>query len=168
MQRLWNKVAKTSPDECWPWKAYRNGCGYGTIQCDGRSLLAHRVVYELTVGPIPPGMNVLHSCDNPACCNPDHLWTGTQADNIADMYAKGRGNVGRRMTAEAIAKREITFARNNSRGGKPVTEETKAKMRATWARNKSRFGRIVTEETKIKIAAGQRKRWEMRRNHEGD
>ena len=147
MQRLWDKITKSGDNECWPWTAYRNACGYGTFQMNGKSLLAHRVVYQLTHGPFPAPMRVLHRCDNPACCNPSHLWLGTQSDNVADMNAKGRnGNVGRRMTAEAIAKREVTYARNKSRFGRITTEETKAKMRATWLRNDSH-----------------RKRWETRR-----
>jgi hypothetical protein len=51
---------------------------------------AHRVAWTLANGPIPAGMHVLHTCDNPPCCNPGHLWLGTQADNMADMARKGR------------------------------------------------------------------------------
>jgi hypothetical protein len=140
-QRLWTKIAKASKNECWPWLAHRNEHGYGTIQSGRKSLLAHRIVYELVHGPFPMPMKVLHRCDNPACCNPAHLWLGTQADNIADMNTKGRnGNIGRRMTADAIIKREITFARN-----------------------KSRFGRKMTDKTKEALNRDPQKRWETRR-----
>jgi hypothetical protein len=116
-ERLWRKVDKRGPDECWPWTAGSNKTGYGTIQAEDKSrpFLVHRVAYEAVTGPIPAGMCVLHRCDNPACCNPAHLWLGTQLDNIADMNAKGRhGNVGRKMSAEAKAKRAITNKQNNS------------------------------------------------------
>src|SRR4249920_2252189 len=129
-QRLWAKVIKAGENECWLWNAHCNACGYGTIQLDGRSLLAHRVVYEITHGSIPVGMNVLHRCDNPACCNPAHLWLGSQVENIADMNAKGRnGNVGRGMTAESIAKREATYQRT---GGRQKLWETRRKNNPNW------------------------------------
>lgn len=67
---------------------FRNG--YGQIEHCGRALRAHRVAYELANGPIPLGMVICHSCDNPRCVNVDHLFIGTQADNMADMVAKGR------------------------------------------------------------------------------
>lgn len=130
--RLWPKIAKAGPDECWIWTASRNATGYGTIQAEGglRPLLSHRVVYELTCGPIPAGMNVLHRCDNPACCNPDHLWLGSQIENIADMNIKGRnGHLGRPMTAEAIAKRKATCLRNDSHRKR---WETRRKNNPDW------------------------------------
>lgn len=91
--RLWAKIQKAGPDDCWLWLAHRNPGGYGTIGSGGKHgtmLLAHRVAYEEAVGQIPPGLHVLHRCDNPPCCNPAHLWVGTDADNVADMQAKGR------------------------------------------------------------------------------
>lgn len=95
--RFWEKVDKRGLDECWPWLAGTDGRGYGTIG-PGREhvsdLKAHRVSYELNVGPIPAGMHVLHHCDNPPCVNPAHLWVGTDADNMHDMLAKGRGRWG--------------------------------------------------------------------------
>jgi len=78
---------------CWEWQGFRDRGGYGRIARGGHaegSLATHRAAWEVTYGPIPDGMWVLHKCDNPPCCNPDHLFLGTAADNNADMRAKGR------------------------------------------------------------------------------
>lgn len=66
--------------------------GYGRIRVDGKSWLAHRFSWVLANGPIPEGMYVCHRCDNPPCINPEHLFLGTQTDNMRDMAAKGRWN----------------------------------------------------------------------------
>ena len=91
--RFWKKVA--IPDDlggCWEWTAGKDPGGYGRIQCPSAgSLLAHRASYELHYGPIPPGMVIMHSCDNPGCENPAHLSAGTQALNCKDRGEKGRG-----------------------------------------------------------------------------
>ena len=94
-ERFWSKVDIRNPNECWEWKAGRFIDGYGQFSKDNKSLHAHRVAWELTYGPIPKGMCVLHRCDNPCCCNPAHLWLGTIADNNADRDRKGRGNAPR-------------------------------------------------------------------------
>lgn len=65
--------------------------GYGQLKGDGSALVrAHRAAWTVTFGPIPEGVYVLHSCDNPPCCNPHHLWLGTALDNTRDIIAKGR------------------------------------------------------------------------------
>lgn len=77
-------------DGCWEWTGQRDPRGYGRMHVDGRPMLAHRVAYLVTYGSIPPGMAVLHKCDTPKCVNPEHLFLGTQADNVRDMHNKGR------------------------------------------------------------------------------
>ena len=88
-KEFWDRLTRCA-DGCWVWQGSRLKTGYGTLSVDGRGWRAHRLAYTLAVGPIPQGLKVLHKCDNPPCCNPDHLWLGTQGDNIRDMNVKGR------------------------------------------------------------------------------
>ena len=85
---------------CWDWKGsiYKNGYGFIPIHENGKkfSSLAHRLSYELHIGPIPEGFIVCHRCDNPKCTNPDHLWIGTTQDNVDDKIRKGRSNKGQK------------------------------------------------------------------------
>jgi hypothetical protein len=88
LERFMEKVQIT--DSCWLWLAVKNQDGYGRFRHGKKLYSAHRVSYELHIGPIPEGLCVLHSCDTPACVNPSHLFLGTQNDNIQDMERKGR------------------------------------------------------------------------------
>lgn len=87
---LFNHVRVTD-DGCWEWAGTRRK-GYGRLSIAGRNYSIHRLIYEDVVGPIPAGQIVMHRCDNPPCCRPDHLKAGTQAENLADMRKKGRAN----------------------------------------------------------------------------
>lgn len=89
-ERLWSRIEKSGgQDACWPWLGYTVK-GYGRLMYRGKRVMAHRVAYELTYGPVDEELDVLHHCDNPPCCNPAHLFKGTNDDNVADKVSKGR------------------------------------------------------------------------------
>lgn len=98
LDRFWSKVSIAGRDDCWPWIAAKGPDGYGRYftgkTADGRSVitLAPRVAYQLANGSIPDGMHILHSCDNPPCCNPMHLRAGTAKENAREREERGRGN----------------------------------------------------------------------------
>lgn len=89
-ERFFDHVDKTSDSECWNWIGSIAKNGYGKVRVNGGIQSAHRVAWFITYGEIPADMWVLHSCDNPRCVNPGHLWLGTTQDNTADRHRKGR------------------------------------------------------------------------------
>ena len=92
-ERLAHTITKSG---CWEWDGYKNSAGYGVLSYQSQMYLAHRLAYETWIGPIPDGLLVCHTCDNPPCINPDHLYVGTQQDNMKDMAKRKRsywGNV---------------------------------------------------------------------------
>ena len=122
--RFWRHVHKT--ESCWLWTGALTHLGYGSFRENGASVLAHRVSWMLTNGPIPDGLDVLHDCpsgDNPACVNPAHLWLGTHTDNMRDMISKGGGiagikNQNAKLTDDIV--REIRLAHSNGRTTKEL------------------------------------------------
>lgn len=89
MQRFFNKIEK-SEDGCWLWKAGSRGNGYGAFKLHHKTIDAHRISWMLHYGDIPNGMFVCHKCDVRQCVNPDHLFLGTNSDNMKDCYRKNR------------------------------------------------------------------------------
>jgi hypothetical protein len=90
MDRFWSKVDKRHWKQCWEWRAARDSWGYGSFWIDGSSVMASRLSLVLSTGQNPPDKVACHKCDNPPCCNPHHLFWGTQSENMQDMIAKGR------------------------------------------------------------------------------
>ena len=115
ISNFWKKVIKT--DSCWLWSGYKLEGGYGRVNINGKTFLAHRISMLLTIGISNPrgsvgakGLVVMHKCDNPSCVNPEHLNEVTQKVNVRDAMNKGRSNY-----------KMIAAITNNKRWGTPIT-----------------------------------------------
>ena len=90
-RRFWQYVWRRQDHQCWPWLASKmKRGGYGQLRDGRKTLKAHRLAWELNLGPIPDGMLIRHLCNNPICCNPTHLLPGTDKQNHEDMQRSGR------------------------------------------------------------------------------
>lgn len=134
---LWSKVDKRGEDECWPWKGLINHDGYGRTWINDRGYYAHRVIFDL-VYPNTITLNapksteekgfLLHTCDNPCCCNPKHLFVGTHKENMEDKVRKGRspdfsGDKGPRCKLTMDQAREARRLRQEGRSVKSLAEQ---------------------------------------------
>lgn len=135
-------------EACWPFNGARHVFGYGSLwDTDlGRPDGAHRIAWKIEHGPIPDGIEVLHHCDNAACCNPKHLFLGTQEDNLRDMTEKGRRSLKRargeksawsKLTAEQV--RAIRHLANQGLSHRLIASE--------FCVDKSTIGRVVRRQT---------------------
>ncbi len=116
IDRVMAKVEKLATG-CWAFRGNLIG-PYGVISHGYRNLYVHRVVFEKEHGPIPNGMEVCHTCDNPPCCNPDHLFLGTQLENIQDKINKGRQTRGEGVGISKLTAERVLEIRASSESGR--------------------------------------------------
>lgn len=89
-EAFWARVNQLSPGECWPWLGSCCNRGYGRFNFNSQRYFAHVLSFQLHHGGVPTGHVIRHRCDNPPCVNPNHLESGTQADNVRDTVMRGR------------------------------------------------------------------------------
>lgn len=138
--RFWNGVDVRHRNECWVWRGRRIGFGHGEFKVDGRAQFTHRIAFTLAFGEIPEGMLVRHSCDNPACCNPTHLVTGSHHDNVRDRVIRQRGAVGEKAGKAKLTNEDVYVIRASSapraelaaRFGVSIHNITAIKTRRSW------------------------------------
>lgn len=114
---LWRYIQIGEPDECWPWTRWLDRDGYGQFSAGGHAYKAHRLAYELGHGVAPGELKVCHACDNPRCCNPAHLFLGTQTENLRDMIAKGRSSRGSRHHSTELTEEQVSEIRARRSAG---------------------------------------------------
>jgi predicted XRE-type DNA-binding protein len=146
-ERFWAKVDKSNPVGCWTWMASKTKFGYGRIRNEGwlsKTLLAHRVSWELFNGPIFGDAKCLHKCDVPSCVKPSHLFLGSLADNMADKVKKGRGNCapGERNGSAKLTEEKVTEIREIYKAG-GVSQRKLAKI---YGICRSEISHIVTRK----------------------
>lgn len=131
-ERFWQHFQRAEgPKACWPWEGALSSDGYGMVRDDdGKRVRAHRVAYELQVGPIPDGQWVLHRCDNPPCVRGDHLFPGTNHDNLRDMWRKHRGPHG---DTHGARKHPESRPRGSANGRAKLTEDQVRAIRQQYA-----------------------------------
>lgn len=125
---------------CHPWTASKNNKGYGWFRVLGKSQLAHRVAFELSSGPIPGGLFVLHHCDNPSCVNPRHLFLGDNSSNMLDSIRKGRRP---RSFASKIDRSTADQIRRYAR----VTRESQRRVAEVYGITQGQVSRIVNRKS---------------------
>ena len=127
--------------DCVVWAKATNAHGYGVMRVAGGNQLAHRVAWSVLRGAIPPGMVVCHSCDNPPCVNPTHLFVGSMADNNADKRAKGREWHPAKLTPEDRAEIAHRYV-----GGRGIRHSNGSELAKEFGVSRNYIGKIARTE----------------------
>lgn len=147
-ERFWPKVRQGDADACWPWLAGVTSQGYGRIYVQdlGGPALAHRVAWGLANGVDPGDRLICHTCDNPPCCNPKHLYAGTSADNNGDTVARGRARraYGERSGKAKLSAEQLDEIRMLAATGVPQTQ-----IAAAMGVSSSHVSRILSRKRRV-------------------
>lgn len=139
-----NNVAIDTGTGCWNWTGKLNGNGYGRVAVGRGGVLMHRASWEIVNGPIPKGMGALHKCDNPKCVNPDHIFLGTQEDNMKDMAAKHRSSCGVRRYNAKLSEEAVRHIREDDRVSSAIAMDYGVSRRLiSGIKNLERWGHVV-------------------------
>lgn len=123
-ERFMAKAGKVQPgDACWNWTAALTHDGYGRFSYLAKQVLAHRFSYWLFVGDVAADIKVCHTCDNPQCCNPRHLFLGTNADNLRDMAQKGRSTHGEKNPNRKLLEPQIVAILADDRKHRDIADQ---------------------------------------------
>lgn len=141
LSRFWAFVDKRGDDDCWNWQGGKNQQGYGLFWLNGRTIVATRAYYVMRGVALQVEQLVCHSCDNPSCVNPRHLWIGTHSQNMLDAYSKGRKSVaGENHPAARLTREKVKEIRVLAQSGYSQSEisvlygVTKSNIQAIVAR----------------------------------
>jgi hypothetical protein len=142
LSRFWAKVERLTSEECWPWK----GCvlkpaGYGQMWWEGKLQGAHRIAFIIAGGTIPEHRYVCHSCDNPSCVNPAHLFVGTPKENSGDMVTKRRSAAGIKNGYSKLTDNEVLQIRQRKEAG-----ESLGSLAASFQIDKTHVSKIVKRQ----------------------
>lgn len=162
IERFWSNMIILGPDDCWEWQLFRMS-GYGRVEINTLNYSCSRMAFTLTYGPIPGGLICMHTCDNPPCCNPEHLAIGTTKDNMDDRDRKQRRTPARGSSSGNAKLTEvdalniywrITVGKESSVSVSkdyPVSASTvrKIKMGMCWSHVTGAEKRIVLRKTKF-------------------
>ena len=121
IKRLYAKIVCDIKTQCWNWTGPLNEHGYGRISMNSKNTYIHRIMYQYFYGDIPEDKPlVLHTCDNPKCCNPKHLYAGTQKDNAQDRvkrnpdsWSKKTGRMGEKNHAAKLTEKQVIEIRTS-------------------------------------------------------
>lgn len=143
IESFWSKVdIGSNPKDCWNWTGAKKPAGYGNVRVNKKYLLSHRVAFEIVNGEFPSKFKVCHICDNPSCCNPNHLMLGTTKSNAADMLIKGR------------EKNRMIASRGEVNGNSKLTAKKVKAIREAYKNREMNQGQLASKYGVTQAAIG--------------